>query len=175
MEDEKKWYVLWTTTYRPLNIINQIVTRSGALLWTPSYTELNALNKVITIPIYDDYYFVNGTVEQIEAIIRYIALNRYKGVLFLKGDNGNPIALSEEEVASMKEIEATFDVNYRQQVLPTIAIGSKVIISEGVLSYAEAEVLEIKKSLAKVKLNMFNREIMLWVPIQKCKLQNTSI
>lgn len=166
--EEKKWYILWSSTMRATKTIEYIASEEKVDLWIPSFTQIDLKGDEKILPIYPQYYFISGTLDQCFKIEDLCKKYRYSGIEFLKSDKYNLYFLSDEEIKTVKEVEQNFTINYTNKC-SLIEKGSRVYVLSGPLSNIEGIVSEVKSKMVQVTFTFFQRELNLWIPIMNCK------
>ena len=167
MEEEQKYFILWTTTLRSYSLIEYIVRLHNAQLWCPQFKCVNLEGKEEDVQIYPSYYFILCTKTQVYEIQEYIKDRKYKGMFFLK--SGEHIAyLDDEEIKQIKYIEANYTMDKYLGINPNIKIGTMVKISNGPFVGIKGEVAQIKNT--EYLLDLQEKGIKLW-----CSMDNIEI
>lgn len=165
---EKKWYVLWSSTDRSIKTIEYVTSYSGVTLWVPTFTYCNKYGDKEQRPIYPQYYFVHCDLATCYDIEKNIKKYRYSGVQFLKDDNNTPIPLFDDEVETMKQVEREYQVDKIVQD-ERFVVGQEVYIITGPFSNIPGVIVDSKNDKRYVKMTIFGRETMTWVPVDNCK------
>lgn len=167
MEEEKKYFILWTTTLRSPNLIKNIVHLHNAQIWCPQFKCINLEGKEEEVQIYPSYFFIYCTKTQCYEMQEYIKEKRYKGMFFLK--SGEHIAyLKDFEIEQIKYVEATYTMDKYLGINPNIKIGSTVKISKGPFTGIKGEVVQIKNT--EYLLDLQDKGVKLW-----CSMDNIMV
>ena len=163
----KKYYILWTTTLRNINLIEYILHIHNAQLWCPRFKCLNGEGQEELVQIYPSYFFVYCTEQESYEIQDYIRSKRYSGMLFLKSDD-KLVSLKEQDIEQIKYIEATYTMDKYFNINPNIKIGTIVKILQGPFMGIKGEVVQIKNM--ELLLNIDDKGIKLW-----CSMDNVQL
>lgn len=167
MEEEQKYFILWTTTLRSYSLIEYIVRLHSAELWCPQFKCVNLEGKEEEVQIYPSYYFIRCTKTQVYEMQEYIKDRKYKGMFFLK--SGEHIAyLNQHEIEQIKYVEDNYTMDKYLGINPNIKIGTMVKISKGPFVGIKGEVAQIKNT--EYLLDLQEKGIKLW-----CSMDNIEI
>lgn len=167
MEEEQKYFILWTTTLRSFSLIKYIVQMHNAQLWCPQFKCINLEGKEEDVQIYPSYYFILCTKTKMYEMQEYIKERKYKGMFFLK--SGDHIAyLNKSEIEQIKYVENNYTIDKYLGINPNIKIGTMVKISKGPFVGIKGEVAQIKNT--EYLLDLQEKGIRLW-----CSMDNIEI
>ena len=167
MEEEQKYFILWTTTLRNSNLIEYIVKLHSGKLWCPQFKCVNLEGKEEDVQIYPSYYFILCTKTKMYEMQEYIKDRKYKGMFFLK--SGEHIAyLNQHDIDQIKYVEENYTMDKYLGINPNIKIGTMVKISKGPFVGIKGEVAQIKNT--EYLLDLQEKGIKLW-----CSMDNIEI
>jgi transcription antitermination factor NusG len=167
VEEEQKYFILWTTTLRSYSLIQYIVNLHNAQLWCPQFKCVNLEGKEEEVQIYPSYYFILCTKTKMYEMQEYIKDRKYKGMFFLK--SGEHIAyLNQHEIEQIKYVEDNYTMDKYLGINPNIKIGTMVKISNGPFVGIKGEVAQIKNT--EYLLDLQEKGIKLW-----CSMDNIEI
>ena len=162
--EEKKWYVLWTSTVRDVHTIQYLLSKVDAQLWNPCFTQLcNEEEK--SIPIFPGYYFVKCTIRDVSLIEETCTRLRYTSVKFLKSESGRAIPLTLEEEDSIRQLESQ-----KFEYDRTFCVGRRVVVQDGPFKDLEADILDVKSDHIKIQMQIFQRLLGIWIKKESCEL-----
>lgn len=167
MEEEQKYFILWTTTLRSFSLIEYIVRLHNAQLWCPQFKCVNLEGKEEEVQIYPSYYFILCSKTKMYEMQEYIKDRKYKGMFFLK--SGEHVAyLNQSEINQIKYVEDNYTMDKYLGINPNIKIGTMVKISKGPFVGIKGEVAQIKNT--EYLLDLQEKGIRLW-----CSMDNIEI
>lgn len=162
MEEQPKYFILWTTTLRSVSLIKYIVHLHNAQLWCPTFKITNMAGQVEEVQIYPSYYFIYTTYSCCQEMKEYINAHRYKGMFFLEQDD-KLAHLRQFEIEQIKYIEETYTMDKFLNINPGIQIGKTVKIIAGPFTGIKGEVINIKNT--EVLLDISDKGTKLWCSI----------
>lgn len=167
-DTRKRYYILWTTTLRSMDLIKYIVSFHNAKLWCPVFKCTDLSGQEEEIQIYPSYYFIYATYSQCINIKDYINSRKYKGIQFMEQDD-KLAYLKNFEIEQIKYIEENYTMDKHLGINPNIKTGTNVVILQGPFAGIKGEVLQVKGT--EVQLNITDKGIKLWCACDNIKIK----
>ena len=163
------WYVLYVSAKRE-GKISQYLKQNNLDVFIPKRDVIfkrQGHKFLVRKPVFSNYLFIKSSLHQSEfiALINTFKIEITGIIKVLKYDNDGTPSLSEKEKTMIERL-----FNKDMVIVPSIAYyeNQRVIITDGPLIGLESKIIVVNrhKNFAKVAVDLFEREVVVEVPIE---------